>query len=227
MPKYYKKKRSYGRKKKSYRKRRSSSNSLAMYRPLRRTQVFKTRYVDRVEIDPGTVGTPAVHFFSCNGLFDPDITGSGHQPIGFDQMVGTLYDHYTVIGARISIQAQNVDTTYSQTVVITVQDNSVADTDFRSVLENGNTKYMFLAPGGSGGNSKTLKANINPNKFLGRAKPMSEDDLRGTASANPVEQCFFGIYAFPDDAANSSPVRCLVTIDYLAILTEPKKLGVS
>jgi len=43
--------------------------------------------------------------FSLNSLYDPDITGVGHQPYGFDQMAA-LYSNYIVESA--SIQARFV-----------------------------------------------------------------------------------------------------------------------
>ncbi len=59
------------------------------------TLIRKLRYCDRLEIDPGASSALGEHFFSCVGLFDPDITGTGHQPMGFDQYMA-LYDHYQV-----------------------------------------------------------------------------------------------------------------------------------
>lgn len=36
------------------------------------------------------------HLFRANGIFDPDVTGTGHQPLYRDQ-VADLYTNYTVI----------------------------------------------------------------------------------------------------------------------------------
>ncbi len=64
-------------------------------------QLVKMRYFADVELDPGA-GAMAAHIFSANGLFDPDITGVGHQPYSFDQWMA-VYDHYHVVGAKISV----------------------------------------------------------------------------------------------------------------------------
>ena len=36
-----------------------------------------------------------------NSLFDPDFTGTGHQPYYFDQFA-TIYQRYTVIGSKLT-----------------------------------------------------------------------------------------------------------------------------
>ena len=49
-----------------------------------------------------TTGLAGNHFFSANGCFDPNVTGTGHQPMGFDQMM-LFYEQYTVVRSKISI----------------------------------------------------------------------------------------------------------------------------
>jgi len=49
------------------------------------------------------------HVFRLNSLFDPDLTGTGHQPLGFDQWA-TLYGEYQVMGSRIKVRAIPPDT---------------------------------------------------------------------------------------------------------------------
>lgn len=49
----------------------------------------------------GVAGTE--NAFSLNSLYDPDITGVGHQPYGYDQMA-SLYSNYVV--QSVSIQAR-------------------------------------------------------------------------------------------------------------------------
>lgn len=54
----------------------------------------------------GIWGTEQV--FRLNSIYDPDYTGSGHQPYGYDQMA-LLYKQYKVIGAMIEIDFMNPD----------------------------------------------------------------------------------------------------------------------
>lgn len=114
-------------------------------RPVFGTQyTCQVRYFERgFSIDPAIGGLASTHVFSANGLFDTDITGVGHQPSGFDQLM-TFYDHYTVTHAKITVTAQNSDATLSQLFGIYVQDNTVTVTDPRVIIENGMGVYTQL-----------------------------------------------------------------------------------
>jgi len=59
------------------------------------------RYVEYVSQDLGA-GVLGTYAYRCNSLFDPNYTGTGHQPLGFDQLAA-LYAHYTVLKSRIRV----------------------------------------------------------------------------------------------------------------------------
>ena len=48
-----------------------------------------------------TSGLCGVRIFSLSSLFDPDVTGTGHQPVGYDQIMA-LYEEYIVKGVSYS-----------------------------------------------------------------------------------------------------------------------------
>lgn len=62
-----------------------------------------TYYSDLV--NSASTTSPGVHNFSANSLFDPDQTGTGHQPRGFDQLK-LLYNRYKVYAVNIKLTAQ-------------------------------------------------------------------------------------------------------------------------
>ncbi len=226
MPRKFSRKRKYRRKP---RRRRSgfNTNVLSHYQPFARKKLWKTRYTDRITLNPGVAGTVATHIFSANGLFDPDITGVGHQPNAFDQLVGTLYDHAVVIGAQITIMAANTDATNSQFVGCMLADATTLITDPNIVMENGNVKFKQMTALGSGGNKTQITAKINPNKFLGHSMPLSDDVLKNDVASNPAEQAYFHVVAWPTQGNNTDVVECMIIIDYVCVLLEPKKLGLS
>lgn len=221
-----------GKRKNKRRRRKKNYKKVSMYAKGAKPPVgnrFKAlfRYVDTdLTMNPAAAGLLTTHVFSCNGLFDPDITGTGHQPMPFDDLMG-LYDHYTVIGTRIRVDFHNTDTTNPVCVGVFIRDSSSSPSDPRNVLENGNTKWKLLAPKGSGKDTGSLTLSLNPNKFLGRGNPLSEDNLRGSSSANPDEGCFYHIFCCTPDAGDGGAVDFVVTIEYTAILTEPRITGLS
>lgn len=44
--------------------------------------------------------------WAMNGLYDPDLTSTGHQPMGFDQLCPTLYSTYAVRGCKVVLEGR-------------------------------------------------------------------------------------------------------------------------
>lgn len=178
-------------------------------------------YAENVALNPA--GAPANYVFSCNGLYDPNITGTGHQPRGFDQLMA-LYDHYVVIGARITVMYSNQDGSNAQFVTVRVLDTATPTATTKNVMENRYVKAACADVATGGNPSGSLDLSINPNKFLGRSKPLSDPDVKGSAAANPVEQCYFHISTFATDSlTDPGAMDVFVRIEYDTLLLEPKQ----
>lgn len=187
--------------------------------PLLRSQKVTMRYYTGRGINAGVGGT-AVTVFAANGMYDPDITGVGHQPRGFDELM-PLYDHYVVIGVKCTVDfIPSAGETVPIYVGITLRDSSVTATA-NDYVEGGNTMYGVLSA--SQGFPTRMTMPINPNKFLGRSKPLADRDLKGSATTNPAELAFIHVWAAPansgDDPGN---VVANVLLEYTAVLIEPK-----
>lgn len=223
MPrKIYKKK--YAKRRKSKSMTKYSGSGLSANYPLTKSFKFKTRYVDvNVAVNPGALGTPGSYIFSLNSLFDPDTTGVGHQPVGYDQLM-VMYDHYTVIGARARVSATNQDTTNAQIICLQLKDNATPVTNSETLLENGMNRWAMLGLEGSGSATKTLSINCSLSKFFGR-KVLQGDKYTGSRDTSPSDQAYLHVTAIPITTSSNSGIRCCVEIEYIAILTEPKTLG--
>lgn len=192
--------------------------------PLGKTFKLSTRYVaTNIVIDPGASGIASTHVFSMNGMYDPDITGVGHQPLGFDQTVGVMYNHYTVIASRARVSVFNRDTLYPINCILQLKDTATTSTDVDDIIENGLCRWDTIPPAGTGGAQKNLVINCSPTKFFGR-KVLQDDIFRGSSSSNPSEQVYLHVVAAPTVATDTSDLRCTIEIEYTAILTEPIQL---
>lgn len=201
--------------------------SVRVSRPLGTSRKVIHRYVEEnVDLNPGLAGIPAEYFFSANGLYDPNITGVGHQPVAFDEMVN-FFDHYTVIYSQINVWANNIDTGISQFFGVKIDDDTTAAGSITRFVENGNCKWKQLGVTAAGNSSALISMETNVSKFMGRPSIMSEDDLRGDSAANPNDQCYWHLMAAPNVAQDSNIVRCLVEITYVAVWTEPRDLNLS
>lgn len=221
---HYRKKPQNKRRRKRYNRKPLNVSASNQTFPLPTKFKTKLRYVERaIALDPGVGGAAVSQVFSANGLYDPDVTGIGHQPLGFDQLM-PLYDHYTVIASKITIEAVNTDATNENQLVLYMKDSSVAETQFNTLVENGNCKTLLMTPKGGSRDRGQLTMVANPNKFLGRSHPLSDDQLKGTVSSNPAEQCYWIVGVAPNNINNADVVSLQAIIEYTVIFSEPKIL---
>lgn len=194
--------------------------SINKYQPLGRSLKCNHEYVDRGSLNPAIGGIPAVHFYSANGLFDPDITGTGAQPTAFDDMERLFVD-YTTIYARITVCFENTDSNNAQIVGVRLRNSPIGGTS--DVLCTGaDSNYGIIGQAGSS-NTVSITKDISIEQWTGRKNIMSEDDLKGTSSANPTEQAYFQVFAFPvDSSADADAVYYHVHIQYVAVWTTPR-----
>lgn len=215
-------KRKYVTRRRGRRKRRFRSR---VPRQLITTKLTRTlRYNTNVTLNP-TAGVPAYHNFSMNGLYDPDISGSGHQPMGWDQILA-FYDHAVVIGSKIKVEFLSTSNTTGGFAVcgIDPRDATGYALDKDELIEQGRGKHCTLPSYYAGG--KTLYHKMNPNKFLGRSAPLADDQLKNSAASNPAEQAIWTVWAAsPDGVLDPSGIICNVTIEYLTVFIEPKTLS--
>lgn len=218
-------KRKYTRKRTYKRRYKKKSPSSAMG-PLANTLKANLIYSERFTLNPGVGGIIATQVFSANGVFDPNISGTGHQPRGFDQLM-TLYDHVIVIGAKITLQVQNTDGIEAANVVLTLRDNDSVDIAPDNIMEYRFIKNKIFGPLGSGGNVGTVQLACNPNRFLGRSKPLSDPQLKNSVAANPTEGAFFHVSVFPSSSADMGDIDIYARIEYTCICVEPRQPAVS
>ncbi len=212
-------------KRRSYKKKARSSYISNSVGP--QTLIRKLRYNDIFSLDAG-VGTTATHKFRANDLFDPDFTGTGHQPTGFDQYM-LMYDHFKIIGSKINVkfmgpQASN----QSRDAIIGaiyLDDDSTALTDIRVAIENGLTSWGIQGSGG-GTNPLSLFKTFSNKKFFASKKTSAE--VTGSSSASPAEIAFYTVcVAALDGSTDIQAYNCMVTIDYVVEFTERKTLALS
>jgi len=68
--------------------------------------IIEMPYGEMIERTPGSVTD--YYTFRLNSTFDPDLTGTGHQPLGRDQFAGVLYNRYRVHSVRVVVEFSNI-----------------------------------------------------------------------------------------------------------------------
>jgi hypothetical protein len=110
-------------------------------------------------------------------------------------------------------------------VAVKIRDTNTASTNMVDLLENGDVKYKVIGESGSSKGLQSLVYSVNPNKYLGRSKPLADPTLKGSSFANPTEECYFEIVAGAIGTDDPLAVDILVTISYTAVFIEPKELA--
>jgi len=177
---------------------------------------IKHRYVQTVRLI-STAGSLAKQVFSCNGMYDPDITGTGHQPYYFDDL-SALYNHYTVLKSKITCDVVATGTIPFKFGIM-IDDDTSAPANADTLAESPNSSYGVVDMQGSGPKkfrkSWVASQNFGPNAI-------GDPNLQGTSAANPSEQQFYHLWAQTTDGASTSSLDVQVTIEFEAIWQELK-----
>ena len=170
-------------------------------------------------------GLAVANVCSANGLYDPEITGTGTQPDGFAREM-IEWEHYTVMKSAIIVNFRNYTEGAAPQVFIGVRADSAVITSPTVNMEMGDTASDQLAPGSSAGSKLQLRNVCKVAHFLGIPKLLDSSVARGDLNNNPAEGAFFHIGAFNDEVAQASTVQFKCWLKYWVVFTEPKNLTV-
>lgn len=204
---------------------REGAGQAIVYRPMGGQAIKRSLvYVEEFQsLDPGTAGVPAIQVFRANGMYDPRVATGGHQPRGFDQFMA-LYDHFIVLGSKITLHGCNTDTSQSTFLGVTLRDSTITESNaIRDYTEGGMTDVCLLGPLGSNTQVGKVTYSCNPAKYLGR--PWNATDLKGSSISDPAEEAYYHIWVQPQAATDAAAVRTSIVIEYFAIFIEGKNPG--
>lgn len=170
------------------------------------------RYNENVSITL-TAATYGFYQFSANGLYDPDITGTGHQPIYFDAMAA-IYNHYTVIGSKMTVKVLSSGPTTGANVITYIDDDTTKDGAIPEFSSRNSISLNENSPPQTITSNWSAKATFGGNVY-------DNDDLQGTVTGNPVEQSYFTI-AMDCPYPITQTFYFQVTIDFITVWDELK-----
>lgn len=190
------------------------------------TKIVYAETGNQIGVAPGSSNAMIM---SANGLYDPQITFGGHQPLGFDQLMA-MYNHYTVIGSKIYVTFSNLTTNYNYECGISVLDGATQYTTPSRYKELQNTVWTAGTNSSQGSYIKSLSNKISIPKFLGKARKgfLGDDVVQGSITANPTEQVYYHIWAQGiEAAADLTYIDTSVRIEYLVVFHGPTDIAQS
>ncbi len=229
-------------KKKSYKKRKRRTLPLGGFKD---SNLVRLKYADLIKIDTTAAASsiPTEYVFRANSCFDPDYTGTGHQPRGWDEQAN-IYNHYCVLGAKITVHFDNGVNSFQnagQYCYIQLRDRPPpvpATNTLVDILEEqpryGSTLYKpFTSAGNSNPNTANkLMKTFSARKFFGipqKDSVKTNDNLQATVDDNPSEGAYFviGIVSSSTSTTNPDPIIARVEIEYIVKMTEKNPMTLS
>lgn len=198
-----------------------------MMNPLPMSRIVKHRYVDYITIAGGGVGAPGYYVFSANGMYDPNITGTGHQPM-FRDTFAAMYNHYTVLGSKIKVKAWGELATGSYGAVLACKLDDDGSTTYNNgrIMEQGGklVTYKVMRENALTGGASycTLTKGFSAKKFFGIKDPEDNETVGALVGANPADQAYYVLHwQHPDLSTTVGTLKAIVQIDYICKWAEP------
>lgn len=149
--------------------------------------------------------------YSANGLFDPNITGVGHQPLSYDQMT-PLYERYTVLNSSCKVTMMT-GTAAVGTLTVSLNDDPSTFSQI-SMREGPKSQNKVW----SASNMAVVMTYFNAEQFFG--DNVENNTLyQGSSVSNPSEQAYYSIRV-DESSLGSSTVNFLVEIEYTVLWSE-------
>lgn len=227
----YKRKRSFGRKR-NYKRRRTNVRRTRRSTRNRGTLVgnrpglplrlkFQHKYCQSISLS-STPSTNGGWRFRCNSLYDPDQSSAGHQAMMFDQL-SAIYNHYTVIGARLKVTFTPISTNVPTRIIMFINDDTnLNTTNLDTLAEQKSGKSISVITTGTQPITRTM--NWSAKKTFG-GSILGNDELQGNSVSNPTEQSYFEIASNVVDGVSNSTVFALIEINYIAIWDEQTEVS--
>lgn len=186
-------------------------------------------YSDHYTLNPGA-GTYTGQIHRLNSLFDPDYTGVGHQPRGFDQLA-LLYSRYRVNAVKVEVVPEplaGADTTPNAWWTYLVGEDipafTMSDYEFEENPERVCPVYMV-----GNFNNKNGTA-ISPKmvwycklKDIYRNKDIQDDyDTTALVSGNPSRTVYGSLVVGAKGGGDPPATYFQVTLTYYCTFLKPK-----
>lgn len=190
--------------------------------PLPARFITKMKYAEAVTVSASGI---AGYKWNLNSLYDPNRSGAGHNPYGYDQL-SALYNRYRVISCRYVVSCISDSVNIAFAVLPANESLSLIGT-VSEARENPRCKYLVQTPT-SGGNLKVLKGNVYLPSLVGATKTayMADDRYQAIVGNSPTELAVLNAYAQglnDDPTFNAQPTFNILleyTVEWFDIITQ-------
>lgn len=208
---YVRRRRPYRRyKRRTYRKRSKYEyprNTLRLRRFPPENMLIKCRAVfkELFDVAAGTPFTDKQIFYRANSINDFKVeAGLAVRPVNYT-LLSETYDHFTVVGSKVTFRLTNHDNAEAINVYVTGQDSGVAYGFEEDLRQQYDTKLISLGPSRGSGSTKRITQRFSMSKHLG-SNDTSNSKTGAAFGSNPSEIWYYNLcctHADPTTAATS------------------------
>lgn len=191
--------------------------------PIPQRFITKMKYSEQFTTD----STTGAYRFNLNSIFDPNQSGVGHQPYGFDTLA-TLYNRYRVISCGWRIQVNWQANQNAQPVLVgAIPANEVLTFSTLSELrENPRAKYINQ---NYGAETMVLKGKSYLPSLVGRNKAqyMADDRYQAVMTTSPNELAILNVMTGPNGLDTPGAATLQIVLEYTVEFFDIKHLAQS
>lgn len=181
------------------------------------TLLTKLRYVDTYALI-STAGAIAKQVMYLNSTFDPDNSGTGHQPL-YRDTYAAIYDQYAVVSCRAIVQFQSLAASTGMVIGAVIDDDNVSSSTPTVLMEQNLGKHMLLPPFTGSISNRTIVISWNCKRHLG-IDPFTSQTYKSAVGSNPSEIASLIIWSVPADGSSTATSQVQVTLEMEVLFTE-------
>lgn len=189
--------------------------------PVPPRSIVKMRYVDLVASN----GTTMDHLWNLNSTFDPNLTGTGHQPYGRDTLT-TLYNRYRVFAVKYKV-TYTTAATQGCYGIISWDNEATTYTNSTLMQENPKSRMMVVTPD----KPAVFRGHLSLARIVGQtpAQYKADDRFQALSTTDPAENIIFhtGHIGLDGTILSSSALFIRVQFTYYVEWFDQNKLGQS
>jgi len=170
----------------------------------------KLRYAD-VLTAVSTSGALNTYIFRWNSTFDPDLSGTGHQPL-YRDTYASVYDQYSVVRAWARVRFDNTSTSVGFVIGCVTDDDASPSTTFQTLMEQSHGLDSTLTALAGSHSSHEFTLTWDASKVL-NIDPFSSETYKTAVGSNPTEISSLVMWSKPIDG--SSTATCLITVELI------------
>jgi len=176
------------------------------------TLFVQLNYVESLNLSNGS---PRIQYtFRGNSLFDPDYTGTGHQPMYFDQYAA-IYQRYRVLGSSIRVDCINAQGLSACYFIMFPNTEIATLTSIPLALEQSRARAANIMPIAGGGPAARYQQYCSTRKACGLTKGEFYDDTySSTVGNNPNQIWYWNLFWETTDSSSDVTVNAIVKLVY-------------